>query len=155
MDIAADMELHTEIFHGGVRRAPGVTVTLDKDWFRMHKLRAKKPSAISVKRYWALLKQPLDAMTALPTLYMIRKAMLDWPRMGAAIAKLAHKEFEVAKQISKLQKRRTMNVARKMLKESPLVANLAGKDDCSARPNNSDKKTSAIVLRNAKKINKK
>jgi hypothetical protein len=104
-----------------------VTVALRK-MVPVAPLENKKPSAVSVQLYWSYLKEPLDAMSALPTLYMIRRAMLDWPKMGVAIAQLALKEFKMEKAAKKLKVVKIEKAAKRALKEFALhVTNVCNK----------------------------
>ena len=83
-------------------------------------------------------------MSALPTLYMIRRAMLDWPKMGAAIAQLAHKEFKMEKAAKKLKEFKIEKEAKKALKETGLdVSNV-----CKKKAKLEDKEIRHEVLRN-------
>ena len=106
MDIVAEMELHDDIFDGGVGKPAEVFVTVRQDWFRIRKLRNSKPSVSQVEKYWSWLKRPCDSFLVHSQLHMIKRSMLEWPKMGAAIAKLAQKEFLQAKKEEQLQKRR-------------------------------------------------
>ncbi len=86
-------------------------------------------------------------MSAHPTLYMIRRAMLDWPKMGAAIAKLALKEFNMEKAVKKLKEFKIEKAAKRALKESVLhVTNVCDKKP-SSRTNTSGTRCSVMVPR--------
>jgi hypothetical protein len=155
MDLEADNALHAEIFLGPPPQSPTVTVTLDKDWFRMYSSRNKKPTADSVKRYWAALKQPLNSGNALPVLYMIRRAMLDWPQMGAAIGKLARKEFEDALAEIKVNRRRQEYLDKKLLRQSALDVNKVIKARDEAVVKTSEKKNFPVKAAGTQKATKK
>ena len=88
MAVAAEQSLN-EFVRGGPLRSLDVTVTLEHDFFEMLCRRNKKPSTTSVKRWWGMLKRPLDDTNVYCTLNLTRRALLDWPKMGAAIAKMA------------------------------------------------------------------
>ncbi len=105
-------------------------------------LETKKPPAVSVQLYWSYLKEPLDAMSALPTLYMIRRAMLDWPNMGA-IAQLALKEFKMEKAAKKLKVVKIEKAAKRALMEFALhVTNICNKKKTSSRTKKSARRCS-------------
>ncbi len=93
MDDMAKMQLHTEIFRETHRQTQDVNVKLDKDWFRVESFIKRVPKAITVRRYWDIIRQPTESTKAFRQLYMIKKALIDWPMMSAAIAKLAQQEF--------------------------------------------------------------
>jgi hypothetical protein len=115
MNIMEEIYLQEQIDRGGAPRQRGVQVTLEADWFRMTALRTKKPSALMVKRYWSYLKEPMTEHSALQALYMIKRAMLDWPSMGAAIARRASMEYvelKAAKKHLRMLERRSAKKAR-------------------------------------------
>ena len=115
MDWEAEMELHNLIFYGGNGRPVGVQVTLLPQWFSICKRWKQKPSVRMVKRYWALMQAPEDSKSMTVQLHMIKRAMIEWPKMGAAIAKLAQKQFHQAKKEAKLLRRRQLYKNKKML----------------------------------------
>jgi hypothetical protein len=116
MDIEAEKALHDAIFYGGVGRPVGLQVTLLPTWFEVRKLKNKKPSVRQVAKYWAELQTPEDSLSMTMQLHKI-KGMLEWPKMGAAIAKLARKQFLQAKKEAKALKRRQLYRYKKMLRE--------------------------------------
>ncbi len=119
-----DYDLDRELFGASGPRDPDVTMTIPKDWFHMSCYKQTKPSVVTVQRYWNVLKQPLDAMSGLQTLYMIKKALIEWPKMGAAIAKLALKEYKIKQQAKKLKHKREWRASKKALKEfTPKIPN--------------------------------
>ena len=122
MDIMEEIYLQEQIDRGGAPRQRGVQVTLE-DWFRMTALRTKKPSALMVKRYWSYLKEPMTEHSALQSLYMIKRAMLDWPSMGAAIARRARMEYletkAAKKHLRKLEKQKVSKARCKAAKRVP------------------------------------
>ncbi len=126
MDIMEEIYLQEQIDRGGVPRQRGVQVTLEADWFRMTALRTKKPSAMMVDRYWSFLKEPLSEHSALQTLYMIKRSMLDWPSMGAAIAKRARLEFCKARDAKNYMASKARNDARNALRKAPKLVPKVG-----------------------------
>jgi hypothetical protein len=152
MDIMEEIYLQEQIDRGGAPRQRGVQVTLEADWFRMTALRTKKPSALMVKRYWSLLKEPLTEHSALQSLYMIKRAMLDWPSMGAAIAKRASLEYcearDAKQHMRTLEKQKASKARRMAAKCVPKVGNGAGK----AAAQNAAKKSAPKVVRGKKQI---
>jgi hypothetical protein len=89
--------LYDQIGNEDVPRKRRVSVTLEEDWFQKNIHRSKQPSSLSVKRCWSMLKAPLDTYSSLQVMFLFKRSMLDWPKMGAAIAKLAEKEYFEAK----------------------------------------------------------
>jgi hypothetical protein len=116
MGFGPDMNLHTEIFQGGRRQAHDVDVKLDKDWFRVEHSLKRVPKAITVRRYWDIIKQPTESTTAFRQLYLINKALVDWPVMGAAIGKLAQQEFRTKMTALKRLKKQTITHDKKVVK---------------------------------------
>ena len=123
MDIETEMELRDAIFYGGVGKPVGVQVTLATDWFSIRNMRNKKPSVRQVAKYWAEMQKPEDSLSMSTQLFLVKRAMLEWPKMGAAIAKLAQKEFLLAKKEAKALKRREFNKYKNMLRD-PVLAML-------------------------------
>jgi hypothetical protein len=154
MDLMEELHLHDQIARGGTPRQRGVTVTLEADWFRMTGLRTKKPSALSVDRYWAILKQPLDETCALQSLYMIKRALLDWPSMGAAIAKRASKEWVHAMLAKKHLKRAQLQKDNRARVKATKRVLEVGHGVGNAKTQNSAKKGAGKVLRCMKKTSK-
>jgi hypothetical protein len=152
MDIMEEIHLQEQIDRGGAPRQRGVQVTLEADWFRMTALRTKKPSALMVKRYWSLLKEPLTEHSALQSLYMIKRAMLDWPSMGAAIAKRASLEYcearDAKQHMRTLEKQKASKARRMAAKCVPKVGNGVGK----AAAQNAAKKSAPKLVRGKKQI---
>jgi hypothetical protein len=105
-----------------------------------------------VKRYWSLLKEPLTEHSALQSLYMIKRAMLDWPSMGAAIAKRASLEYcearDAKQHMRTLEKQKASKARRMAAKCVPKVGNGAGK----AAAQNAAKKSAPKVVRGKKQI---
>ena len=83
-----------------------MTISLEDDWFRVLSIRNKKPKTSSVQKYWALLRKPWNDSDAMYTLFLGKGALLEWPKMGAAIAKTAQKEFLDLKVISSVHRRK-------------------------------------------------
>ncbi len=100
---AVERALNTFV-RGGPVRSQDVTVTLENDFFQMLCRRNKKPSKVTVKRWWALLKQPLDDTNVHSILNLVRRSLLDWPKMGAAISEKAQQDLVLArKELSLIQ----------------------------------------------------
>ncbi len=153
--MAVDLELPHELPNAGAPRRWGVTVTLPKDWFQMHTSRNTKPAALTVKRYWALLEKPLDNRTAIEALCMMKRALIDWPKMGAAIGKLAHEKFKMEKQANRQQRRRARRSAKAALKDSVLDVTNVVKTKRGAEIISSHKKSCVKLHRRTKKVMKK
>ena len=73
--------------------------------------------------------------------------MLDWPKMGAAIAKMAEQEFVLAHKEKLKRKRFAEQVAKKLRKQRALEGMQIGIAVGSARTHTSDKK--CLVKKNA------
>ncbi len=117
-----------------------VTLTLEPDYFQVLCRRNKKPSATSVKRWWAMIKRPMDDTHVYTPINLVRRALLDWPKMGAAISKMAHKEFVLARKEKVRLKRVEAQAARKLKKQKALEEMQNGIADGSARTQSSEKK---------------
>jgi hypothetical protein len=141
MGVESDMKLHTEIFRQGRRQTYDVDVKLDRDWFRVEKSLKKMPKPITVRRYWDLIKQPTESTTAFQQLYMIKRAMLDWPVMGAAISKLAQEEFKISMIALKRLKKQTIAHNKKIVKNKLDKAADIIKEKSLGKPIKSNKKT--------------
>jgi hypothetical protein len=124
---------------GGSRRSVHVTVTLENNFFQMLCRRNKKPSKTTVQRWWDVLKQPMDDTNAASILNLVRRALLDWPKMGAAIAQMAHEELVLARNDKKLRKKVAAKVAKKLDKQRARDA-VHGIEPGSARTNNPNQK---------------
>jgi hypothetical protein len=94
----------------GVRGASSrdVHITLEHDFFQKLYTNKKKPTATTVNKWWELLKKPLDDTNVYSTLSLVRRALLDWPKMGAGLGKKAEQEFAKAK----VQKRAATKLAK-------------------------------------------
>ena len=136
---AAEKYLNTTV-RGGPPRSQDVTITLQNDFFLNVCRTNKNPAAKSVKRWWALLKQPLDSTNVYCTMNLVRRALLDWPKMGAAIAKMAEQEFVLARKEKLRCKRFAAQVARKLKKQRALEGMQIGIAVGSARTHTSEKK---------------
>ncbi len=101
----------------GSRRSVDVTVTLEHNFFQMLCRRNKKPSMTTVQRWWAVLKQPLDDTNVHSILNLVRRSLLDWPKMGAAIAQMAQQDLVLARKEKELRKRVAAKVAKKLDKQ--------------------------------------
>jgi hypothetical protein len=155
MDIETEMELRDAIFHGGVGMPVGVQVTLASDWFSIRNMRNKKPSVRQAAKYWAEMQKPEDSLSMSNQLFLVKRAMLEWPKMGAAIAKLAQKEFLLAKKEAKAHKRREFNKYKKMLRDPvPVMLDFVQADRAADRDNLIPKNPSARC-RSGKKVIKK
>lgn len=150
MDIMEEIYLQEQIDRGGAPRQRGVQVTLEADWFRMTALRTKKPSALMVKRYWSYLKEPMTEHSALQSLYMIKRAMLDWPSMGAAIARRARMEYletkAAKKHLRKLEKQKASKARCQAAKRVPKDGTGGG----TAAAKNAAKKSAPKMVRGKK-----
>ncbi len=135
----------------GSRRSRDVTVTLEHNFFQMLCRRNKKPSVTTVQRWWAVLKQPLDDTNALSILNLVRRALLDWPKMGAAIAKMAHQELVLARNDKKLRKKVAAKVAKQLDKQRARDA-VHGIEPGSARTNNPHQKCVDKLARRTVKV---
>ncbi len=124
---------------GGPRRSGDVTVTLENNFFQMLCRRNKKPSKTTVQRWWAVLKQPMDDTNAATILNLVRRALLDWPKMGAAIAQMAHQELVLERSDKKLRKKVAAKAAKKLDKQRARDA-VHGIEPGSARTNTSNHK---------------
>ncbi len=136
---AAATYLNTYV-RGGPPRSRDVTLTLEHDYFQMLCRRNKKPSATSVKRWWAVVKRPLDDTNVYSIMHLVRRALLDWPKMGASIAKMAEKEFVLARKEKLRRKRVEAQAARKLKKQRALEGMQNGIAVGSARTQSSVKK---------------
>jgi hypothetical protein len=155
MDIEAEMEMHDAIFYGGVGRPMGVQVTLLPNWFAIRKMRNKKPSVRQVARYWAELQKSEDSLSMTMQLHMIKRAMLEWPKMGVAIGKLARKEYLEGKKAAKALRRRQLYKYKKMLKMPVPEMREFDQADCAADRENLNKKNAIPTFRFGKKVIKK
>jgi hypothetical protein len=117
------MEMPTEVcrfqalLYDGNPGKPATTVTVRPWWFHIRKVRHVEPSAIQVKRWWAILKKPATDLVLKTQLNLIRRAMLEWPKMGAAIGKLAQQQHQLAKKKLKAVNRQALNKFKKMMKD--------------------------------------
>jgi hypothetical protein len=136
---AVETYLNTFV-RGGPPRSQDVTITLEPDYFQMRCRTNKKPSTTSVKRWWALLKRPMDDTNVSTTINLVRRALLDWPKMGAAIAKMAEQEFVLARKAKQRCKRIAAQAARKLKKQRALEGMPIGIAVGSARKLTSEKK---------------
>jgi hypothetical protein len=152
MDVEADMRLHTEIFREGHRQTQEVTVKLDKDWFRVERRIHNAPKAITVRRYWDIIRQPMESTTAFRQLYLIKKALIDWPSMGAAIAKVAQKEFRNNQGAIKRLKKQTITQNNKIVKAKLDRAAEVMKEKNMVKSTNSDKKNNGKTASKSKKV---
>ncbi len=155
MDIETEMELRDAIFYGGVGMPVGVQVTLASDWFSIRNMRNKKPSVRQVARYWALMQAPEDSMAMNVQMHLIKRAMLEWPKMGAAIAKLARTEFLKAKKEALAVKRRQLYKYKQMLHSAVPVMPELDQADCAVDRENLNKKNVIATCRTGKKVIKK
>jgi hypothetical protein len=135
----------------GSRRSRDVTVTLEHNFFQMLCRRNKKPSVTTVQRWWAVLKQPLDDTNALSILNLVRRALLDWPKMGVAIAQMAKQELVLARKEKKLQKTLAAKVAKKLDKQRARDA-VQRIEAGSARTNKSNQQCVDKTLRRIVKV---
>mgnify|MGYP002809581965 FL=1 len=107
---------------------------------------------MNVKRYWSLLKEPLTEHSALQSLYMIKRAMLDWPSMGAAIAKRARLEYcearDAKQHMRTLEKQKASKARRKAAIRVPKLGNDVGK----AAAQNAARKSAPKLVRCKKQI---
>ncbi len=140
MDVEADMQLHVEIFRGGRRQTQDVVVKLDKDWFRVEHSLKRVPKAITVRRYWDIIKQPTESTTAFRQLYLIKRALIDWPLMGAAIGKLAQQEFQTSLRALNRLKYQTIRGNNKLRKSKCDTGTDIIKEQSLGKSINSDKK---------------
>jgi hypothetical protein len=136
---------------GGPRRSVDVTITLENNFFQMLCRRNKQPSKTTVQRWWALLKQPMDDTNAASILNLVRRALLDWPKMGAAIAKMAHQELVLARNDKKLRKKVAAKVAKQLNKQRARDA-VHGIEPGSARTNNPNQKCVDKLARRTVKV---
>jgi hypothetical protein len=155
MGVESDMKLHTEIFRPGRRQTHDVDVKLDKDWFRVEKSFKRVPKPITVRRYWDIIKQPIESTTAFQQLYMIKRALLDWPVMGAAISKLAQEEFRTTMTALKRLKKQTIahnkKIVRNKLDKAPDII----KEKRLGKPIKSNKKKDGKAEHKLKQLAKK
>jgi hypothetical protein len=155
MDIEAEVALHHAVFYGEGGKPVGVQVTLQPNWFKLRKIKNQKPSVRQVAKFWAELQDPEDSMSMHVQLHMIKRAMLEWPKMGAAIAKLARKKFLQAKKEAKALKRRQLYKYKKML-GAPVPAMLdPDQANRAADRENLNKKNATATWRFGKKVIKK
>ncbi len=155
MDIEAEVEMHNAIFYGGADRPVGVQVTVQSNWFRINNMRNKKPAASQVAKYWAEMLKAEDSLSINVQLPLIKRAMLEWPKMGAAIAKLAQKEYLRAKKEAKALKRREFNKYKHMLRDPvPAMLDFVQANRAADRDNFIPKNPSARC-RSGKKVIKK
>jgi hypothetical protein len=138
MDTMAEQAL-LEFVGERPQRSREVTVTLQHNFFQVLCRRNKKPSKGTVKKWWAVLQQPLDDTNSYSILNLVRRALLDWPKMGAAIAQMAQQEHVLARKEQALRKKVAAKVAQKLEKQRALEA-VPGVDASSFRTNNSDQK---------------
>jgi hypothetical protein len=154
-DMKADMELRDAASHGGVSRPVGVQLTLLPKWFAICNLRNKKPSVVQVARYWALMQAPEDSMSMNMQMHLIKRAMLEWPKMGAAIAKLAQKQFLQAKKEAKSLKRSQLYKNKKMLREAGARVARADQENHAGDCENRKVQNASVERRVGKKVIKK
>jgi hypothetical protein len=83
-----------EFVRGGSVRSQGLSVPMDHDWFEVLCRKNKKPTKAHVKRWYYMLRRPLDDSNVCCSLQLVRRALLDWPKMGAALVLMAAEEFE-------------------------------------------------------------
>ncbi len=140
MGVESDMKLHAEIFRQGCRQTYDVDVKLDRDWFRVEKSLKKMPKPITVRRYWDTIKQPTESTTAFRQLYLIKRALIDWPLMGAAIGKLAQQEFQTSQRALNRLKSQTIRGNNKLRKSKCDTGTDIIKEQSLGKSINSDKK---------------
>ena len=99
---------------------PAIKVTVRPWWFRIRSVRYVKPSAIQVKRWWNIIRKPATELDLPTQLHMIRRAMIEWPKMGAAIGKLAQQEHQCAKKKYKALHRQALYKFKKLVKNPGL-----------------------------------
>mgnify|MGYP002812533883 CR=1 FL=1 len=136
MDTMSELALF-ELAGGGPRRSRDVSVTLEHNFFQVLCRRNKKPSKVTVKMWWALLKQPLDDTNVHSILNLVRRSLLDWPKMGAAIAEKAQQDLVLARKEKELRKRVAAKAAKMLVKQKAQEAVLRV-SDCSASTNTVD-----------------
>ena len=136
MDTMSQLALF-ELAGGGPRRSRDVSVTLEHNFFQVLCRRNKKPSEVTVKRWWALIKQPLDDTNVHSILNLVRRSLLDWPKMGAAIAEKAQQDLVLARKEKELRKRVAAKAAKMLVKQKAQEAVLRV-SDCSASTNTVD-----------------
>jgi hypothetical protein len=151
----ADMELPDLASHGGVSRPVGVQITLLPKWFAICNLRNKKPSVVQVARYWALMQAPEDSMAMNVQMHLIKRAMLEWPKMGAAIAKLAQKQFLQAKKKAKSLQRSQLYKNKRMLREAGDRVARAAQENHAGDGENFKVQNASVERRVGKKVIKK
>jgi hypothetical protein len=155
MDIEAEVEMHNAIFYGGADRPVGVQVTVQSNWFRINNMRNKKPAASQVAKYWAEMQKAEDSLSINVQLHLIKRAMLEWPKMGAAIAKLAQKEYLRAKKEAKAFQRRRLNKYKKMLREPVPEMHDIDHANRGADHENFKRKNAVATARVGQKVSKK
>jgi hypothetical protein len=136
MEIPTEVAKFQALFYDGKPNPPGITVTVRPWWFEIRNVRHVKPSTLQVKRWWAIIRKPATDLDFSTQLHMIRRAMLEWPKMGAAIGKLAQQEHQQAKKKCRALKRQALNKFKKMVKNP--VAEMIG-DDKSHCASSNDK----------------
>ena len=81
--------------------------------------------------------------------------MLDWPKMGAAIAKMAGQEFAERRKEKQLRKKFAARVARKLKKQTAREGKQRGIEADGARLNSSDKKCAVKMNRRNSNVAKR
>jgi hypothetical protein len=150
MAAAVERALNTFV-RGGPVRSQDVTVTLENDFFQMLCRRNKKPTTTSVKRWWGMLKRPMDDTNVHCTLNLVRRALLDWPKMGAAIAKMAGEEFAEQRKEKQLRKKFAARLARKLKQQTISEGKQRGMEADGARRKSSG--TKCVVKMNHRNSN--
>ena len=101
----------------GNRKERAVTVSVRPWWFQIRNVKQVKPSARQVKRWWTIIRKPATDLDVSTQLHMIKRAMIEWPKMGAAIGKLAQQEYQQEKKNAKALNRQVLNKLKKLVKD--------------------------------------
>ena len=88
-------------------------------------------------------------------LHMIKRAFLEWPQMGAAIAKLAQKQFLQAKKEAKSLRRSQLNKNQKLLREATARFFRARQENHAGDCENRKVQNASVAHRVGKKVIKK
>jgi hypothetical protein len=105
-----------EFVRGGSVRSQGLSVPMGHDCFEVLCRKNRNPTKPQVKRWYYMLRRPLDDSNVCCSLQLVRRALLDWPKMGAALVLMAAEEFEERVKEQKRGRRCASHLAQKLKK---------------------------------------
>ena len=144
-----------EFVRGGSVRSQGLSVPMGHDCFEVLCCKNRNPTKPQVKRWYYMLRRPLDDTNVYCTLNLVRRALVDWPKMGAAIAKMAGQDIAERRKEKQLRKKFAAVVASKLKKQTALDCKQRGTEADSARRNSSDKRCAVKMNRRNSNVAKR